>query len=375
MPEVISNEITLGVKEYQSYLQTYIDHNRALAADVDRLEAAGKSIEGWQGNRRVVGVFGPPGSGKSASNDQVAARNGLVNKITIASSFDPTALGGIDMPDLANNRAIRLKPTWLEELEAVLKDGCALWTLDEFPQASPFQQNVLAQPIHEHRIGRYQLPRAVTIAIAGNRQQDRAATNPIPAHVRDRFTYVTMQPTFADWKEHAFKSGVHPDIITYLSRREEQLQAHDPQANKSPTQRGWSKASVELYACEKAGLSENITHAGIAGQVGPAAANDFMAVRRILKEIPDPQFVLANPETAKLPGPDKPDVLWALVTSLSFLATDKNIAAFFKVAKRLPPELAATCIADALRRDETLQYTKEAVSWLATDGAEIFIIQ
>jgi hypothetical protein len=113
----------------------------------------------------------------------------------------------------------------------------------------------------------------------------------------------------------------------------------------------------------------------IAGQVGESACASFVGFLKIIADVPeflDLDKLVNNPEKASLP--DRPDVMYALCSALSFKANNKNIGNIIKYVERLKArEMGVVLIKDAIRRDKTLRSNADVKNWVRNSGRELVL--
>ena len=110
----------------------------------------------------------------------------------------------------------------------------------------------------------------------------------------------------------------------------------EEQAGKAwPSPRSWDMASRLLAAADAAQAGEDVAAVLLAGSVGNGAGLEFLAWRKAL-DLPDPEWVLANPEKFQLPerGDQAFAVLSAVVTAaVGNLTKDRWLAAWQVLAR------------------------------------------
>jgi hypothetical protein len=200
-------------------------------------------------------IWGPPGIGKSSIVAQTADAHGLTCIDVRLSQLAPTDLRGL--PVAADGVARWYPPEFLP------RDGAGVLFLDEINLAPPAIQGMAQQLILDRRVGSYHVPDGWYIWAAGNRKEDRAAVFDMPAPLANRFLHLHVEPDLDSFKSFALASGVHEQIIAFLSYRPALLHKMDPQQPAWPSPRSWAMAS----ALHHAGL--DITTA-----VGPGVATE-----------------------------------------------------------------------------------------------------
>lgn len=290
--------------------------------------------------RRPVFLWGPPGIGKSElieqigrsfqcfneNGDEIAQARPIIDMRLLL--MDPTDIKGIpyynprsntmkwaqssELPAVitkADVEAARKRATenpddevaqeLLEIAEGNLLLQNAILFLDEMNAAPPSVQGAAYQLILNRRVGEYVLPEGVDIVAAGNRESDRGVTYRMPSPLANRFSHFYLEAHFEDWQAWALDSGVHEDVVGFLSKHTQKLFNFDP---KSPdkafaTPRSWVFTSELLTEAEKAGLGENEQTTLVAGTVGEGLAIEFAQHRKFAAQLPDPIEVLEGKVT------------------------------------------------------------------------------
>ena len=66
--------------------------------------------------------------------------------------------------------------------------------------------------MNDGMVGEYKLPDGWFFMCAGNRLKDKAGTNRIPTHIKDRVTFIYVEPDIDDFCDLATKRGWSPYI-------------------------------------------------------------------------------------------------------------------------------------------------------------------
>jgi hypothetical protein len=282
-------------------------------------------------NSFMVPIFlGDPGLGKTAINKQVAKDFGLPYFQTIIAQHDAGVMAGLPFirdqviehfdedgnvtEKETRSRMVQVRPSYLPDIDDP-SQRIGIWNLDELPQAYLANLNICSQIVNEWRVGDHEISRGITITCTGK-------------------------------KLHNFNPGT--DV------------------NNTP--RSWEKASNILDL----DLPQAIRYAALAGTIGSGEVTEFEAYLRVEKDMPDPDFIIANPESAPVFGTEKADILYLLMASLADKASKKNIGNVLKYLNRMPnKEFIAYWSQEATGRDRTLLETKEMTEWKMKEGAKI----
>jgi MoxR-like ATPase len=277
-------------------------------------------------------IWGPPGIGKSSIVTQTAAKHGLDCVDLRLSQLAPTDLRGLPVADNGVSR-------WFPP-EFLPRDGTGVLFLDEINLAPPAMQGIAQQLILDRKVGSYVVPDGWYIWAAGNRKEDRAAVFDMPAPVANRFLHVDVGPDFESFKAYALATGLHEQILAFLSFRPALLHKLDPQQPAWPSPRSWVMAS-DLH---RAGLE-------VAAAIGAATATEFHAYVELYSNLPDLERVLAG-EGTDIPFPSEPSIRYATTVGLTARANDAQAAyhAFRWLAATSAPEWVQLCATDLFRQ-------------------------
>lgn len=304
-----------------------------------------------------------PGIGKTTMIKDIAKSMGLKPVALLGSQYDPAELAGWALPIEGGDRMKRSIPDWFP-------DGSepTLLILDEMPQSTVAVQNIFAQMVNEHRVGSHLLPDNCYIVAAGNRTSDKAGTNTIPTHLRDRLLYVEIEADVEDTIAYFSSIGVDERICGYLRHRPDYLHQFDKDADACPSPRSWERMSTIL----KFPIDPLCMTYAMNGQIGKAAAADFMGYLKVTLQMPDIDDLIKQPSTAAIPT--NPAILHAVCAALSRRMSDTNAANIVTYLRRIPQqEFAAFVIRDAFSRDPDLKKTNAARQWVMTDGRSLFL--
>lgn len=317
--------------------------------------------------RVIAYLIGGAGLGKTSNVQQIVEENEWMLYILSLAQFDAAELGGVIC--LVDGKAERVMPHWLRKLWE-MSENCEVVVLflDELPQAPVSNQNVAAQIINERRIGEFKLPDNCAIVAAGNRTSDRAGTNTMPSHLKDRLMFLEIEADLEDTIAYFMAHKVHEDVTGFLRARPEFLHKFDRDANASPSPRSWDRVATIL----EWGLDPVCEAEAISGQVGRAACADFLGYRKLKANMPDLDKIISNPDSAEIPSDAM--VLYALAAGLAHKMNQSNAGNIIKYLKRLDQqEFAAFAVKDAVNRDVELKKSEAVRQWIITDGKQLIL--
>lgn len=191
----------------------------------------------------------------------------------------------------------------------------AIIFLDELVAAPQSVQGAAYQLILNRKIGEYTLPDGVDIVAAGNRETDRGVAHPMPKPLQNRFIHLNLDVKFADWQTWAIMNKVHSDVVGFLSQHSHKLFDFDPRSPSKafPTPRSWKHLSDLLD--DK--FSDELLYPLAAGTVGDGVALEFIAHRKVSKDMPNPMDILTGKTKDKLKVKEI-SALYSLTVSLCY---------------------------------------------------------
>lgn len=316
-------------------------------------------------------LVGDPGIGKTAIPKQVAAQIRVESGIDtffysdiIVAQYDAGELGGLVMFNDDKTRMVKLRPEYLPDIDNP-DEHFGIFNFDELPQAFTSQQNIVSQMVNEYRVGQHRISYGVTLMATGNKPENKAGTNTIPTHLRDRLMFLNVEADHEDFLTWAAGHGIDPRVRAYIRNNPAKLAAFDAKMNANPSPRSWAKVSGILSMEVPAGIRRD----EIAGTIGEGYGKEFETWIRVEDKMPKLADVLNKPNDVPVFGPKESDVLFMLLTSLADVATMENLDAIMTYVTRLPnTEFASFFIKDMITRDSTLINHKKVREWAMNDG-------
>lgn len=303
-----------------------------------------------------------PGVGKTSVLRQIGEELGLTPVTLIGSQYDPAELAGWALPG-EGDRMRRSIPDWFP-------DGSVptLLILDELPQSTVAVQNIFAQMVNEHRVGSHHLPLNCHIVGAGNRSSDKAGTNNIPTHLRDRLLFLNIGAEVDDTLAYFNRVGVDERVCAYLRYRPDMLHEFDRDLDACPSPRSWERTGSIIQFP----IDAHCMAMAIEGQVGKKASADFHAFLKVVSRMPDIDGIIANPTGADIPS--DPALKHAVCAALARRMTDRNAGNITTYLQRIPQkEFAAYAMKDAMVRDKELKQNNSVREWILTHGRELML--
>ena len=316
---------------------------------------------------------GSMGIGKTALAKWIANDINFYLVIVSLPQMEPTDVGGLRMPN--GSKMTVLQPDWyvdadrMAQLEAEGYKG-VLYFFDELPQSPVLNMNIFAQISDEYRIGEYKLDRTKCYVMsAGNKLSDKAGTNTMPSHLIDRLTFLEIEPNLEDTCSYFAKTGVDHRVISWLRFQPEFLHQFKVGVNAYPTPRSIERsAQIMNWDLDDEAMAE-----AISGQIGRPAYANLKTHMDVHDKCPDIDKLIADPDGAEIV--EEPAIMYALCSSLSTKANDKNIGNILKYLKRLPnEEFQAFVLKDALSRDNSLKQNKDVRLWASAKGNGKYLV-
>lgn len=210
--------------------------------------------------QRPVFLMGPPGIGKTAIMEQVAAEMGVgLLSYSMTHHTRQSALGlpfiehknysGLecDVSEYTMSEIIASIYDLMEETG--VKEGILF--LDEINCVSETLAPIMLQFLQYKVFGRHRVPDGWIVVTAGNPPEYNNSVREFDIVTWDRLKRVDVEPDFDIWKEYAYNHDVHPAIMTYLDiKKSDFYQVGTTVDGKSfVTARGWDDLSkmIRLY--------------------------------------------------------------------------------------------------------------------------------
>ena len=267
--------------------------------------------------RVPVLLWGAPGTGKTSAIRAMAQTMGLPCETVIASIREPSDFAGL--PIVVGDGVRFAPPAWARRLAEA---GHGLLFLDELSTAPPAVQAALLRVVLERAVGDLTLPDAVAVVAAANPPEQAADGWDLSAPLANRLCHLAWQtdprsvadglaggwaapvvPVLPDgWQaEEILSRGL---VAAFLHVRPALACAPPSDAASAgrgwPSPRTWEMAARLMAAAGASGSGDEARSALIRGAVGDGAGVEFLAWL-IEMDLPDPEQVLADPASFRLP--------------------------------------------------------------------------
>ena len=275
-------------------------------------------------------LWGAPGIGKTSVCKQLAEQFQWPYEVVIASIREPSDFAGL--PIIHDGAMSLVPPAWARRLAEA---GHGLLFLDEITSCTGALQSALLRVVLERCVGDLQLPPAVRILAAANPVEQAAGGWNLTPPLANRFCHIEWPVDSARWVE-GMLNGWQPQsllllpedwtmhipaaralLASFIKHKSDILlsvPSEEERAEKGwPSPRSWEVASSLLAAVRASGATDEVESILLTGCVGEGAAREFLVWQNEM-DLPDPEFVLANPEKFKLPK--RGDKTFAILTSV-----------------------------------------------------------
>lgn len=305
-------------------------------------------------------IWGAPGIGKSQIVNQSAMSLGLPVTDIRAVLLDPVDLRGL--PFVKGGRSQWATPEFLPQ------KGEGVLFLDELNAAPPLVQAACYQLVLDRKLGEYELPKGYSVIAAGNRETDRAVTSRMPSALANRFLHLDFDIDLSDWTQWALKNKIETPVIAFLRFRPGLLHDFNPQSKDKafPSPRSWEFVSKILAQQPEKEIEFELYK----GAIGEGAAAEFTGFIRIFRNLPNPDSILLNPQSALVP--DDPATLYALCGALARKASANTFDRLCDYFNRLPPEFSVLAVRDSVQICPELTETRAFIEW-SSKNADILI--
>ena len=216
--------------------------------------------------QRPIFLMGPPGIGKTAIMEQVAAELGV--GLVSYSMTHHTRQSALGLPFISTKtyggKEYEVSEYTMSEIIASvydlmeqtgLKEGILF--LDEINCVSETLAPSMLQFLQYKIFGRHKVPEGWIVVTAGNPPEYNNSVREFDIVTWDRLKRIDVEPDYDVWKEYAYRQGIHAAIVTYLDiKKSDFYKAETTVDGKSfVTARGWSDLSKMMRLYEQHGIA------------------------------------------------------------------------------------------------------------------------
>jgi energy-coupling factor transporter ATP-binding protein EcfA2 len=298
------------------------------AATIEAHAAVAQALEIAVGAGVPVVLTGPPGCGKSAAVKALAHKSERLLTTIIASLREPSDFAGC--PIVEGRETYMAPPAWARTMA---KQKAPILFLDEVSTAPQSVQAALLRVVDEGVVGELPLPGDTSIVAAMNPPDSAAGGWDLAAAFSNRWLHLEWTGWSAkQWNAWARTQnwGKAGDMVgAFLLAKNSLLHAMPADAAQRgkpwPSHRTWARGCTVLHCAHERGiaLDDPVSVSLVSGCVGNTAALQLAEYIREL-DLPDPEKILRDPESWKIPG--RSDRVWATLSSVCRHVMDANSA-------------------------------------------------
>ncbi len=263
------------------------------------IESMKNYVEKLITNTEVVpALVGIKGIGKTEAIKQLAERMGIGYQAIYPSSLQGEDFMGLLIKDLESRTTQYLAPDFFPTQNAIDKGlfpERGILVLEEFNRSDTQTISALFPLLQERRINNHRLADGWHLMVSMNPETLEYTTNTIDTAGMDRILPINIEPDIDEYASYMIKSGQGNDSVLnflYLNREMLSMDKITDDGSKTPSPRGWTKASIVINTCD---LNDEEMSTTLLGLVGPEAAASYIGFLRD-KDIhyPDAQEILNN---------------------------------------------------------------------------------
>ena len=210
--------------------------------------------------QRPVLLIGPPGIGKTAIMEQVAAELGV--GLVSYSMTHHTRQSALGLPFITHQEfegyEYEMSEYTMSEIigaiyslmrETGVREGILF--LDEINCVSETLAPCMLQFLQYKVFGQHRIPQGWIVVTAGNPPEYNKSVRDFDIVTWDRLKRIDVEADYDVWKEYASEKGVHPSVLTYLAARKRDFYKVESTVDGKHfvTARGWDDLSemIRLY--------------------------------------------------------------------------------------------------------------------------------
>ncbi len=217
-------------------------------------------------HQRPIFLMGPPGIGKTAIMEQIAADLGV--GLVSYSMTHHTRQSALGLPfiekKIYGGKEYTISEYTMSEIIASvydmmeqtgLKEGILF--LDEINCVSETLAPSMLQFLQYKIFGRHSVPEGWIVVTAGNPPEYNNSVREFDIVTWDRLKRINVEPDYPVWKEYAYRKGIHASIISYLDIRKSDFYKIESTVDGKSfvTARGWCDLSDMLQIYEQLGIT------------------------------------------------------------------------------------------------------------------------
>lgn len=312
-------------------------------------------------------VLGSFGVGKSALVNAWSEENGYATVDVRVSQLLPEDVGGLPFADPKKEQVVRLMPDIISKCWAVHEETGkpVLLFMDEFTSGVPSIMAACYQVVLDRCAAGFELPPGTRIIAAGNTAKDRGVVFEMPRPMANRMMIVEFNgPTWPEFEEYGFKTGIHPAVMTFLRQQPEYLCGKvnvDDEEGRNPTPRSWAAVSRMLHSADKTKIALPDRMFLASSCVGDHSALQFEATLRLQDKLVSFEEVLQDPKNAPVYPKDLAASYMQLTMMISRLEKPEQFSKVLEYVERMPRELIGVFLKSLLYVKPKLILTRREV--------------
>lgn len=216
--------------------------------------------------QRPVFLIGPPGIGKTAIMEQIAAELGV--GLVSYSMTHHTRQSALGLPYITTKsyggKEYQVSEYTMSEIIGSVYDLMretgkteGILFLDEINCVSETLAPCMLQFLQYKVFGQHRVPPGWILVTAGNPPEYNKSVRDFDIVTWDRIKRIDVEPDYEVWKAYARSKGVHPSVMTYLAARKKDFFKVENAADGRHfvTARGWDDLSEMIKLYEENGIA------------------------------------------------------------------------------------------------------------------------
>lgn len=216
--------------------------------------------------QRPVFLIGPPGIGKTAIMEQIAAELGV--GLVSYSMTHHTRQSALGLPYITTKsyggKEYQVSEYTMSEIIGSVYDIMretgkteGILFLDEINCVSETLAPCMLQFLQYKVFGQHRVPPGWILVTAGNPPEYNKSVRDFDIVTWDRLKRIDVEPDYEVWKAYARSKGVHPSVTTYLAARKKDFFKVENAADGRHfvTARGWDDLSEMIKLYEENGIA------------------------------------------------------------------------------------------------------------------------